>query len=259
MAVPQEKFIIGNWKMNLSVAASVALATEVKQNVSSLTPLQQGAVQAWFAPSYFAVPAVAAAIKGTPLQVGSQNICGEEKGAFTGEVSAMMLQEVGAIFALVGHSERRFFFEESNEQIALRVNGALTLGITPVFCIGENLPEREQGKTHDILHDQLAAVLLNLTPDESAKMVIAYEPVWAIGTGKTATPALIQETHEFILEACAELGAPNIRGLLYGGSVTPDNFAEILSVPGVHGGLVGGASLQAASFSALVEIAAAAA
>jgi triosephosphate isomerase len=255
MAVPQEKFVIGNWKMNLLVSDSVALASGIKEQVANLEGVNNGAVQVWIAPSYFAVPAVIQAVKGSAVKVGIQNICGAEKGAFTGEVSALMLKDVGATFSLIGHSERRNVFEESNQQIALRVKGALTQGITPVFCIGENLSERESGKTNTTLSSQLEAVLPTLNEDEIKKIIIAYEPVWAIGTGKTATPAMIQETHQFILERSAELGAKKIRGLLYGGSVTPENFSEILSVPGVHGGLVGGASLKVENFLALVKAA----
>ena len=255
----QEIFIIGNWKMNLLISDSVALATAVHECAVKHKKVLDGSIFVGIAPSYFAIPAITTALKGSPVQVGSQNICGAEKGAFTGEISSSMLKDAGGSFALIGHSDRRNIFEESNAQIATRVKGSIAAGITPVFCIGENRAERDAKKTFSVLSTQLQAVLPQLTTEEKAKLIIAYEPVWAISTEKGAaipTKAIIQEAHGFILEESAKLGANHIRGLLYGGSVAPENVAEVLSIPEVHGGLVGGASLKAENFNPLIEYAA---
>ena len=249
--------VIGNWKMNLSVPASVELVKTIRDGLAEFGDWM-GNVYTGVAPSYFAVSEVAKVLAGSGVNVGTQNICGADVGAFTGEISANMLKEVGASFAIIGHSDRRNTFGESNDIIGSRVDGAVRNGIVPILCVGENLLDRKAGKTKEILSAQLSACFQNRPAEHSKKVIVAYEPVWAIstaGTGLVATLEIIEETHQFILDECKRLGAPELRGVLYGGSVAPDNFAATLALPSVHGALVGGASLKANQFLELIRIA----
>jgi triosephosphate isomerase len=203
-------------------------------------------------PSIF-IPEVAQALKGSSILLGAQNVANQDSGAFTGEISAPMLKEFGASLALVGHSERRAIYGETDHLIALRYNKAIEHGLTPVLCIGETLEERESDKTFAVIDDQLAEVLALFGVQSLTKAVIAYEPVWAIGTGLTASAEQAQEVHAYIRSKIAALDANVAEGLqiLYGGSVKADNAAALFGQPDVDGGLIGGAALDAKSFLAI--------
>ena len=206
--------------------------------------------QVGIAPSFTSVATVAQRIAGSDIRLGGQNVCGEAKGAFTGEVSVEMLKELGCSFALVGHSERRHAFGESLEIVGRRVRGALGQAFSVVLCVGETLAERDAGRTLTILDEQLKA-LEGLR--YGSRLMLAYEPVWAIGTGRVASPELIASAHRHLAERLESLGGP--APILYGGSVNPGNLREILQVPHVDGALVGGASLSAETFTELLQIA----
>lgn len=243
------QFVVANWKMNLTAAEASALTQEILPSCSNLSR-----AQVWLAPSDTSIPSVSQIIRGSPIQVGAQNICGEPKGAFTGEVSATMLKEFGCTFAITGHSERRHVFGESDLATAKRAAGCLQQGLTPIFCIGELLEERQREQTEEVLYRQLSALMKILEPQEFENIMIAYEPCWAIGTGHVATLEIIEEVHSFIFSTLkTEMTAP--KAILYGGSVTPENFGPILKVKHVDGGLVGGASLKAESIIQLIRIA----
>jgi triosephosphate isomerase len=201
---------------------------------------------------------VAKALQGTTIKVGGQNMHWEEEGAFTGEVSPRMLKDAGCHFVIMGHSERRQFFGETDEKINKKIKKALSIGLAPIVCVGELLAEREAGTTEKVIRTQLEGCFKNLTPEEMKKLVIAYEPVWAIGTGKTATPEQAQEVHRFIRGwlsgAFGKDAAESIR-IQYGGSVKPDNAKALMSQPDIDGALVGGASLKADGFAAIVRAA----
>jgi triosephosphate isomerase len=246
----RRKLIAGNWKMYKTTAEAVALVEEIKKGVAGAPG------DALVAPPLTSLVAVVAAAKGSPVAVAAQNMHFEKEGAFTGEVSPAMLKDVGASHVILGHSERRQYFAETDEGVARKTKAALDAGLVPISCVGETLSEREAGKTMDVVKRQVDAILNALTPEEAARIVVAYEPVWAIGTGKVATPEQAQEVHAFIRlriggvhgKAVAEA----IR-ILYGGSVKPDNVKGLMTLPDVDGGLVGGASLKADSFLKLVH------
>ena len=244
------KLVCGNWKMNLGQTKAKSLAAQVAECAKTLKQ-----TDAWVAPVFTSIAAVAEAVKGTPVKFGAQNVHWEESGAFTGEIAPGMLKELGCSFAIVGHSERRHVFGESDALIAKRAVGGLKAGLGVIFCIGEKLDERESGKTNQVLAAQLDAVLAALTGVPTEKLVIAYEPVWAIGTGKVAGIQEIEAAHGFVHQhwtAATQAACPPI---LYGGSVTPDNFGAIVKVPRVDGALVGGASLSIEKFAPLLQIA----
>ena len=243
--------VAGNWKMNLSIAESVELTkacVKIAQNSTS--------TEVWIAPSPEALyPCKQAIPTGSKLSIGSQNVAGAKSGAFTGETSANALKEIGCNFAIVGHSERRNVYGESDTVITERALGALEQGVQICFCIGEKIEERSSGATEKILSQQLSKLLSELKPELEQLLVIAYEPVWAIGTGEVATLEQIEQTHSFIQNHWKEKRGTQCPAILYGGSVKPNNFSEILAIPSVAGGLVGGASLKADSFATLVQIA----
>jgi len=194
-------------------------------------------------------------LESSNIDLGAQNCYWQDEGAFTGEVSCKMIKDAGAKYVIIGHSERRQFFAETNETVNKKIKAALKNGLTPIVCVGESLSEREADKTFDVLTEQLTNSLKDITPDEMLKMVIAYEPVWAIGTGKTASPAQAQEVHKFIRDLLAKLfrteTANEVR-IQYGGSVKPENITELMKQPDIDGALVGGASLANDSFAAIV-------
>lgn len=237
-----QRYIVGNWKAQLSPNQCEALAKEI----ASISPAKNQ--QVWVAPPMTGLSAAAASLKSTPIKIGAQNVW-HKSGAFTGETTIASLKEIGATFSLVGHSERRHVFGETTELCNERCLGALNENFTIIFCVGETLSERESNKTNSIIEKQLSGVLAKINNSQRNNLIIAYEPVWAIGTGKVATTSQIAEVHSFINNLTTG-GIP----ILYGGSVTPDNFTEILSVPHVDGGLIGGASLKLESFSKLVSI-----
>ena len=207
------------------------------------------------APPYTALAVAGSVISDTDVMLGAQNVHWEEKGAFTGEISAAMLKEVGCVMAIVGHSERRHVFGETDLMINRRVTGALRFGLIPVLCIGETLEQREAGQTLQVLEDQIRQGLAGVEVTDGGNLVIAYEPVWAIGTGKTATEVQAQEVHSFIRNLLADIYEKNIAAgvrILYGGSVKPDNIDILMQQDDIDGALVGGAALKAESFERII-------
>jgi len=246
----RKKFVCGNWKMHKTVAEATALVKALADGLGG-----DDRVQVAVAPTFTSLPAVGQAVRGTPLELAAQDVHWEVQGAFTGEVSAPMLADVGVKHGIVGHSERRQLFGETDETVRKKVGALLAAGIKPIVCVGELLTEREAGKTLEVVGRQVRAGLAGLSSEVLAAVTVAYEPVWAIGTGKTATTAQAQEVHAAIRAILRELGgavAESIR-IQYGGSVKPENAAELLSQPDVDGALVGGASLKAGDFLAIVK------
>ena len=243
--------IAGNWKMNENIAESVELVSQLREMVSDVSE-----VEIVVAPPYTALGSVADAIKGSNIFLSAQNIFWEESGAFTGEVAPLMLKDIGCQYAIVGHSERRQYFGETNETVNKRLKAALKVSLAPIVCVGEVLEEREAEKTLDVIEQQLKEGLNGLSADEMEKVVIAYEPVWAIGTGKTATPDQAQEIHQFIRKLITQIFSKEVAEgtrILYGGSVKPDNVDQLMSQKDIDGALVGGASLKAGSFARIVK------
>ncbi len=241
----RQSLIMGNWKMNGNRESSTALCNAIVAGLSENT----NATIAVCAP-YVYLADLQALTANTPVKLGAQNVAAKESGAYTGEVSAMMLKEFGCAYALVGHSERRSYYGDSDESVAERFCQAQQQGIIPVLCIGETLEERQQGKTFTVVNTQLDAVIAKAGIAAFANAVIAYEPVWAIGTGVTASDEQAQEVHKAIRERIAGLDAviaENIQ-ILYGGSMKADNAKGLLAMPDIDGGLIGGASLDAQSF-----------
>ena len=246
----RKKLIAGNWKMYKTVAEAVALVEEIKKGVAGAPG------DALVAPPFTAIAAVVNAAKGSPVAVAAQNMHFEKEGAFTGEVSAPMLVDAGVTHVILGHSERRQYFGETDEGVAKKTTAALEANLLPISCVGETLAEREAGRTMEVVGRQTFAILDAVKADEARRVVIAYEPVWAIGTGKVATPEQAQEVHAFIRERIvAKHGQPvaDVLRILYGGSVKPDNVKGLMALPDVDGALVGGASLKADSFLKLVH------
>ena len=244
-------FIAGNWKMNKTAAEAVetvkALAEEVK-DISN--------VDISLFPTYLSVLAAKEAAEGTNVSIGVQNVHFAASGAYTGEVSTEMLKEHGITQAIIGHSERRQYFGETDETVNKRTKAALDADIKPITCIGETLEERESGNTEKVLETQLRGGLAGLTPAEMEKVVLAYEPVWAIGTGVTASNEQAQEAHAFIRKTLGDMfGTDTAEKVIiqYGGSVKPSNVAELVSCPDIDGALVGGASLTVEDFSSLLK------
>ena len=242
--------LAANWKMHKTVAESLAFA-------KAFAPLVAGAgdVDAVIAPPFTALAAVGATLAGSGVALAAQNTHFEELGAFTGEIAPGMLRELGCAYAIVGHSERRTLFGESSELVARKAAALLRHGIRPIVCVGESLAEREAGRTLEVIARQLRESLAQVTAERAAEVVVAYEPIWAIGTGRTATPAMAQEVHA---QVRAELrarfaGAGDAMRIQYGGSVKPDNVAELMAQPDIDGALVGGASLDPESFARIVR------
>jgi triosephosphate isomerase len=250
--VARRKFVCGNWKMHRTVAEAVALAKDV---AAGLAQASGGKVQVAVAPPFTAIHAVAAAVRGTGLEVAAQDVHWEAQGAFTGEISAPMLAEAGCKHGIVGHSERRQLFGETDETVRKKVGALLQANVLPIVCVGETLAEREEGKTLSVVERQVRGALAGIPSSALAAITVAYEPVWAIGTGKTASTAQAQEVHAAIRKILRELGgeAADAIRIQYGGSVKPDNAAELMSQPDVDGALVGGASLKAGDFLAIVK------
>jgi triosephosphate isomerase len=252
---PNRKPIIaGNWKMYKTAAEALALVKALQQEVAHVT-----SVEIVVCPPFTALYAVSVLSEAKDLgiiQLGAQNVHWEKEGAFTGEIAAPMLKELAVSYAIVGHSERRQYFGETNEGVNKRAKAALAHGIRPIVCVGETLAQREAGQTESVVRDHVTAGLAGFTKDAMLETVIAYEPVWAIGTGKTATPAQAQEVHGFIRELLAAMFDPQVAGqvrIQYGGSVKPANAKELLGQPDIDGALVGGASLDAKGFAEIVK------
>jgi triosephosphate isomerase (TIM) len=244
-------FIAGNWKMNKTVAETLDLLKELKTAISGVK-----GVEVAVAPPFTALDAARKELEGSSIRLAAQNLYWEEKGAFTGEISPLMLKEVDCQYVIVGHSERRQFFGESDETVNRRIKSALGQGLKVIFCIGETLKEREEEKTFLLIEKQIEGGLKGLGDKELRNMTIAYEPIWAIGTGKTATPEQAEEVHRFIrgkLERLYSKAVSEEIRIQYGGSVTPENIKGLMNQPDIDGALVGGASLKAESFSKIVR------
>jgi triosephosphate isomerase len=243
--------IAGNWKMHTTIAEARALADSVVAAGRQTTDRD-----VMIAPPYTALSSVSEVVAGSPVLLGAQNVHWEEQGAFTGEISPAMLRDIGARLALIGHSERRHLFMESDAMVNRRLAGAMRHGIIPVLCIGETLKEREADQTLAVLEKQLRAGLADISLDDAGQLIIAYEPVWAIGTGKTATEAQAQDVHAFVRQTVAALFEKNIAGqirILYGGSVKPENIDILMQQVDIDGVLVGGAALKAESFARIIH------
>jgi triosephosphate isomerase (TIM) len=243
-------FIAGNWKLNLTISEGTALV----QGLAAALAAKPTTAEVAVCPVALALNAVATAAKGSPIGVGAQNIHWEEKGAFTGELSATLIKDAGASYVILGHSERRQYFGETDATVNKRLGAALKAGLIPIVCIGETLTERQGGKLEAVLSTQVKGALAGFTAEQLKTLVIAYEPVWAIGTGVTATTAQAQETHAFVRSVLRSVvgGLADEIRIQYGGSVKPDNAKEILSQPDVDGALVGGAALKVADFAAII-------
>jgi triosephosphate isomerase len=242
--------IAGNWKMYKTTGESGAFVKELLPLVAGVT-----GVEIVLAPPFPSLGVVASLSAGTNVGVASQNVHFAPEGAYTGEVSPAMVKDTGARYAIIGHSERRQYFAETDDSVNRKVKAALASGLVPIVCVGETLAEREAGKTFEVTERQLRAGLDGIAAAESGKVVVAYEPVWAIGTGKTATPGQAQEVHAFLRGILKELwgsGGEAVR-ILYGGSVKPENIAELMAQGDIDGALVGGASLKADAFARIVK------
>ncbi|AFN75076.1 triosephosphate isomerase [Melioribacter roseus P3M-2] len=248
----RKKIVAGNWKMNNDLNSSVALISEIKNLLASKSLNAEVII----CPPFTSLDAANSLIKDTQIKLGAQNMYYEKSGAFTGEISPLMLKSVGCQYVILGHSERRTIFGESNQLINKKIKAAVENQLNPIFCIGETLEERESGVTFKIIETQMREGLEGLTAEELANLIIAYEPVWAIGTGKTATPEQAEEVHAFIRKLIGELYSTEFAEKLiiqYGGSVKPENAAELMSQPDIDGALVGGACLKADSFVKIIE------
>jgi triosephosphate isomerase len=247
----RKKIIAGNWKMNKTVSEAVDLAESIKREVGDLRD-----VDVVLCPPFTALKAVGDVLSGTHVDLGAQNMHWEKSGAFTGEVSPAMLRDLFCHFVILGHSERRQYFSETDEVVNRKTKAALANNLTPIVCVGETLQEREAGRMQDVVTTQVKGSLAGLTARELTQTVLAYEPVWAIGTGKTATSAQAQEVHALIRSVLKELAdeatAQAVR-IQYGGSVKANNARELFSQPDIDGGLIGGAALEARSFVEIVR------
>jgi triosephosphate isomerase len=244
-------FFCGNWKLFGTLAESIALATGVRDGTAGETRADVAV-----APSFTALASVAEQLTGSLVAVAGQNCHWEQKGAFTGEIAAAQLADAGARYVIIGHSERRQYFGETDETVQKRTRAALAAGLTPIVCIGETLAERDGGQTLTRIGVQIAGGFAGFSADQVSACVIAYEPVWAIGTGRNATPAQAVEVHQFIRGQLAErVGGPGAEAMriLYGGSVKPDNITALMSESEIDGALVGGASLTVDSFVKIVK------
>lgn len=246
----RKRIIAGNWKMNKDVDAAVDLAQQIKSGYEKFD------VDVVLCPPFTNLYAVHQVVKDSPVGLGAQNIFWEDSGAFTGEVSGPMLKSAGCQFVIIGHSERRQYFGETDETVNKRLNKALEHDLTPIVCVGESLEEREANETESVVETQVRGALQGFEKDQIENIVIAYEPVWAIGTGKVATPEQAQEVHKFIrdlLETMYDRELSEALRIQYGGSMKPENAAELLAQPDIDGGLIGGASLKADSFLGIVN------
>ncbi|MDB4349887.1 triose-phosphate isomerase [Omnitrophica bacterium] len=243
--------IAGNWKMNKTIGEAIELANGLKRKLYDATSLD-----IILCTPFTSLSEVGEVITDSNIDLGGQDLFWEEKGAYTGEISAQMLKDAGCKYVIIGHSERRKYFNETNETVNKKIRAAQAVGLLPIVCVGERLEERESGKTFDVVRDHVENSLKGLSKDELLKITIAYEPVWAIGTGKTATPEQAEEVHKFIRALMTDLydkdTAQAVR-IQYGGSVTPENIEGLMTKENIDGALVGGASLKVDSFSSIVK------
>jgi triosephosphate isomerase (TIM) len=246
-------FVVGNWKLHKTIAESLALVTELKNQLGAVKGVAVGV-----APVFTALAAVAKRLEGSQIATCAQDCHWEASGAWTGEVSAALAADAGATWVIVGHSERRQFFGDTNEIAGKKARAVLAAGLGAIVCVGESLADRDGGRTLAVVDDQLAAALAGVDAASAPRLVIAYEPVWAIGTGRTASPAQAQEVHAHLRKRLAErlgAGAADAMRIQYGGSVKPNNAEALMAEPDIDGALVGGASLEAADFIAIVKAA----
>jgi triosephosphate isomerase len=246
----RRKIIAGNWKMNGTLAETVAL---IRALLAGDVPKNR--TQVVVCPPFTALETATRLLAGSPIALGGQDMSPHEKGAYTGDISAAMLLTVGATYVILGHSERRQYHAETDQLINAKARRALDAGLTPIICVGESLAEREAGQTEQVVGKQVDGTLSGLSADDLKKTVIAYEPVWAIGTGRTATPEMAEAVHYFVREKLAAMdqAAAEMIPILYGGSVKADNAVGLLAQPNIDGALVGGASLKADEFIAIVK------
>jgi triosephosphate isomerase (TIM) len=247
--IMKQKRIVGNWKMHGTLG-------HVKAYLDALLPNLPKGPKVMLAVPYPLLFPLSERVAGSGIEVGAQNMHEQEEGAFTGEVSPLLLLDVGARFVIIGHSERRTLFHETNSQIQKKVARALSSGLEPILCIGESLEQRESGQAEAILEEQLLAALEGVSSEDISKVTIAYEPIWAIGTGKTATPELAEEVHFFCRSILAKLYGKSVADLLsilYGGSVKPSNASSLFQKENIDGALVGGASLDPESFLKIIQ------
>ena len=243
--------IVGNWKLNKTIGEAIALVTSLRSLLTDVTD-----VEIVVAPVFTGLSAVAGALSGGDIRLAAQDVFWEDSGAFTGEVSPGMLKDVGCDYVIIGHSERRQYFGETNENVNHKVKAAHAHGLTPIICVGESLEERETDKTGVVVKDHVLNGIAGLSADQIAATVIAYEPVWAIGTGHNATPDQAQEVHALIRSLLSEIFSADVASqvrIQYGGSVKPDNTAALIAQPDVDGALVGTASWEAESFAQIVK------
>ncbi len=247
----RKPLIAGNWKMYKTVSQAVETAQALLKQVAGISD-----PEIMIAPHHIALNPVGEVLKGSNVSLGGQNLFWEKEGAYTGEVSGAMLVSAGCRYAIIGHSERRQYFGETDETVNKRIRAALEAGLIPVLCVGESESQREEGKTENVLDRQVRNGLKDLLSDDLTELVVAYEPVWAIGTGKTATREQAQEAHAFIRELLSRIFSNDLAQslrILYGGSVKPDNIGALMEMNDVDGALVGGASLKADSFAGIVR------
>ncbi|MEC0228451.1 triose-phosphate isomerase [Paenibacillus alba] len=245
----RKPIIAGNWKMFKTVSEAVSFVNEIKGSTI------QG-VESVICSPFTNLPALVEAAKGTDVHVGAQNLHFEDNGAFTGEISGVMLKDLGVEYVIIGHSERRAYFAETDEIVNKKVVAAFKHGLTPILCVGEKLEEREAGQTKDVCKVQTEAAFAGLSAEQAAQVVIAYEPIWAIGTGKSSTAEDAQDVIGYIRTLVSGLYGASVADAVriqYGGSVKPNNIAEYMAQPDIDGALVGGASLEAASYIQLVQ------
>lgn len=245
--------IAGNWKMNCTVQEAIQLVTALKRELYN-----EEKVEVVVCPPFTALGSVAEIIEDSPIGLGAQDMFWEPKGAYTGEVSGQMLKDLGCKYVIIGHSERRRYFNETNESVNKKVKAALNIGLNPIVCVGETKEERERGITESVVSEHVLEGLKDISSDDILNCVIAYEPVWAIGTGINATPEQAQEVHSFIrnkllTEKYGDSIANKVR-IQYGGSVTPENIKSLMDEPDIDGALVGGASLKADGFVKIVKV-----
>lgn len=252
MSTPKRRRVIaGNWKMYKTQTDTRAFFAAVKPLVAGVSDCDMV-----IAPPFTDIPAAVEAAKGAPIGISAQDVFWEKEGAFTGQISTAMLVEAGCRYTIVGHSERRQFFGDTNETVSKKTNAALAAGLTPIVCVGEMLADREAGNTEKVIETQFQGSVGALTGEEFSRILIAYEPVWAIGTGHTATPEIAASVHQFLRQCAAgRFSAQHASALriLYGGSVKPDNIKGLMAQEELDGALVGGASLDAKSFASLVN------
>lgn len=247
----RKPIIAGNWKMNKLTSEAVELAREVKNKTGTIADRE-----IVLCPPFTVLSSVKEVIKGSSIKLGAQNMYWEVRGAYTGEVSPTMLKDIGCNYVILGHSERRQYFGETNETVNKKAKIAFSIGLIPIVCVGETLQQREKGETLTVIEEQVKTGLSGLTKEESKGLVVAYEPVWAIGTGKTATSEEAEEVQRFIRKLLGQMfGKENAQAIriLYGGSINPDNISVLMSCEDIDGGLIGGASLNVESFLKVVR------